>query len=62
MPHPHANLFYVHCCGKRRNLFPGGILVCLHCDQPREHMANMGNLVGSHVVQTEQRRWDVRRG
>lgn len=24
--------FYVHCCGKKRGVFPGGVLICGYCD------------------------------
>lgn len=32
MPSPREIRFHIYCCGKRRGMLPGGVLVCGRCD------------------------------
>lgn len=43
MARPAGSIFTVMCCGSRRGILPGGVLVCASCDFNHEHATVMPN-------------------
>jgi hypothetical protein len=49
----------VKCCGKRRGLFPGGVLVCSVCDFSHEHASRMPNERYAKDIPENKHYWPV---
>jgi len=50
-------LFTVRCCGRRRGLFPGGVLICSACDYDNEYATVMPNEWQARDVPPHQPVW-----
>jgi hypothetical protein len=58
---PDDRRFMVFCCGKRRGVFPGGVLVCPNCDFDHASATVMPNERYARDVPPGQRMWEVPR-
>lgn len=52
-----GRLFYVYCCGVRRGLMPGGILVCYRCDFAGAHGPSETIQIVSLPNETDRKWW-----
>lgn len=49
--------FKIYCCGRRRGLFPGDVLVCSRCDYDSEYATVMPNENKARDVPKWARTW-----
>lgn len=54
-------LFTVTCCGRRRGILPGGVLVCSRCDYNHDKATTIPNEGQARDVPQELSHWRVHR-